>query len=198
MQSEGIVAEDATWNETEFENGDNRNAHVQLPRGEDDSHEKLQEILQVVNEVKAALSAIPDLQKSISLIEKTVAEVLSYSKSLVLASGSSPAKEGALLDEKIEQQRLPVNSVFTQECVIVAASTTMPQFILDQTEGIHLREDSERPQSTLSAVLFSAMPSEKRNTKNTDIARLHADLKTLISKVLIVNCSTRARNILTG
>jgi hypothetical protein len=40
--------------------------------------------------------------------------VLSYSKSLVLASGSSPAKEGALLDEKIAQQLLPVNSVFTQ------------------------------------------------------------------------------------
>jgi hypothetical protein len=197
MQSEGIVAEDAIWNETEFKNGDNRNAHVQLPRSEDDSHEKLQEILRVVNEVKGALSAIPDMQKSISHIEKTVAEVLSYSKSLVLASGSSPAKEGALLDE-IAQQLLPVNSVFTQEYLIVAASTTMPKFILDQTEGIHLQEDFERPQRTLSALLFSAMPSEKRKTKNTEIARLHADLKTLIAKVLIVNCSTRARNILTG
>jgi hypothetical protein len=68
MQSEGNVAEDAIWNQTEFENGDNRNAHVQLPRGEDDSHEKLQIILQVVNEVKGALSAIPDMQKSISHI----------------------------------------------------------------------------------------------------------------------------------
>jgi hypothetical protein len=198
MQSEGIVAEDAIWNDTEFENGENRNAHVQLPRVEDDSHEKLQEILQVVNEVKGALSTIPDMQESISHIEKTVAEVLSYSKSLVLASGSSPAKEGALLDENIAQQLLPVNRVSTQEYVIVAASTTMPKFILDQIEGIHLREDSERPQGTLSALLFSAMPSEKRKTKNTDIARLHADLKTLIAKVLIINCSTRARNILTG
>jgi hypothetical protein len=63
MHSDGIVDEDAIWNETEFENGGNRNAHVQLPRGEDDSHEKLQEIPQVVIEVKGALSAIPDMQK---------------------------------------------------------------------------------------------------------------------------------------
>jgi hypothetical protein len=124
--------------------------------------------------------------------------VLSYSKSLVLASGSSPAKEGALRDETISQQLLPVNSLFTQEYVIVAASTTMPNFILDQTEGIRLREDSERPHHILSALLFSAMPSEQRKTKNTEIARPHAYLKTLIAKVHIVNCSTRARNILTG
>jgi hypothetical protein len=42
------------------------------------------------------------------------------------------------------------------------------------------------------------MPSEKKKTKNTEIARLHADLNMLIAKVLIVNCSTRARNIMTG
>jgi hypothetical protein len=81
MQSEGSVAEDAIWRQRQFENGDNRNSHVQLPRGEDDSHEKLQEILQVVNEVKGALTAIPYMQKSISHIKKTVAKVLSYSKS---------------------------------------------------------------------------------------------------------------------
>jgi hypothetical protein len=197
MQSEGFVAEDPMWNAEEFANGDNTNGQALLSHREDDSRGKLHEILQVVNEVKGALSAIPDMQKSITHIEQTIAQVLSYSKSLVLASGSSPAKEGALLDEKIAQQLFPANSVFTQEYVIVAASTTMPKFILDHTEGIHLREDSERPQRTLSALLFSAMPSEKKKTKNTEIARLHADLKTLIAKVLIVNCSTRARNIIT-
>jgi hypothetical protein len=32
----------------------------------------------------------------------------------------------------------------------------------------------------------------------TNIARLHANLKTLIAKVVIVNCSPRAWNIMTG
>jgi hypothetical protein len=101
MQSEGFVAEEPMWNAEEFANGENKNGHARLSHREDDSRDKLHEILQVVNEVKGALSAIPDIQKSITHIEQTIAQVLSYSKSLVLASGSSPAKEGALLDERL-------------------------------------------------------------------------------------------------
>jgi hypothetical protein len=97
MQSEGFVAEDPMWNAEEFANGDNTNGHARLSRREDDSRDKLHEILQVVNEVKGALSAIPDMQKSIAHIEQTIAQMLSYSKSLVLASGSSPAKELCLM-----------------------------------------------------------------------------------------------------
>jgi hypothetical protein len=71
----------------------------------------------------------------------------------------------AFLDGMIAQELLSANMVLTQEYVIAAASTTIPKFILDQKEGIHLRKDSERPQRTLSALLFSAMPSEKKKTK---------------------------------
>jgi hypothetical protein len=42
------------------------------------------------------------------------------------------------------------------------------------------------------------MPNEKEETESTDVSCLHADLKMLIAEKLIFNCSTRARNILTG
>jgi hypothetical protein len=128
MQSKGFVVEDPMRNADAFKNGDNRSGHARLTRGKDDSREKMHEILQVVNEVKGALSVIPDIQKSIAHIEQTIAQVLSYSKSLVLAPGSSPAKDGALLDEKIAQQLFPATSVFIQEYVSAAASTTIPKF----------------------------------------------------------------------
>jgi hypothetical protein len=198
MQPDGIFAEDPMWNENEFGNGGKGHVHTLLSRGEDDFREKLHEIFEVVNEVKGALSAISDMQKCISHIEKTIAEVLPWIKTLLLASGPSLAKEGAFRDGMITQQLLPASMVFTQEYIIAAASTIIPKFILDQTKGMHLCKDSERSQRTLSALLFSAMPSDKNKTKNTKIARLHADLKMLIAKVLIVNWSTRARNIMTG
>jgi hypothetical protein len=47
----------------------------------------------------------------------------------------------------------------------------------------------------MAAILFSAKASDKKITKDTEIACLHADLKSLIAKVLMVNRNTKAPTI---
>jgi hypothetical protein len=47
----------------------------------------------------------------------------------------------------------------------------------------------------MEAILFSSKASDKNITKITIVATMHADLKSLIAKVLIVNCNTRAPKI---
>lgn len=156
---------------------------------------KMENIVEVVNDVKAAVSAIPDIQDDIERIKKTLAELVSYSKSIVMALGSSAAKEGPLFDEKISKQLLPVSKVFTAEYVGLAASSTMPKFLHTQALLVDLQEDREGARCIMAAILFSAKASDKKITKDTKIACLHADLKSLIAKVLMVNCNTRAPTI---
>jgi hypothetical protein len=156
---------------------------------------EMKNIVEVVNGVKAAVSAIPDIQNDIEHIKKTLAELLSYSKSIAMALGSSAAKGLPLFDEKISKQLLPVSKVFTAEYVGLAASSTMPKFLHTQALLVDLQEDREGARCIMAAILFSAKASDKKITKYTKIACLHADLKSLIAKVLMVNCSTRAPKI---
>jgi hypothetical protein len=44
---------------------------------------------------------------------------------------------------------------------------------------------------------FSSLPNEKKTKNITEIVRLHSDLKSLIAKVLILNCAIRAPSITT-
>jgi hypothetical protein len=83
---------------------------------------KMKSIVEVVNDVKAVVSAIPDIHDDIEQIKKALAELVSYSKSIVMALGSSATKRGPLLDEKISKQLLPVSKVFKAEYVGLAAS----------------------------------------------------------------------------
>jgi predicted ATP-dependent serine protease len=77
--------------------------------------EKMKNISEVVDGVKAAVSAIPDIQDDMEQIKRTLAELVSYSKSIVMALGSS-AKGGPLSGDKISKHLLPVSTVFTAEC----------------------------------------------------------------------------------
>jgi hypothetical protein len=66
------------------------NEAASSPRGEELFREldgKMTNIAEVVNSVKAAVSAIPDIQDDIEQIKKTLAELISYSKSIVIALG---------------------------------------------------------------------------------------------------------------
>jgi hypothetical protein len=63
--------------------------------------EKVKNSSEVVDGVKAAVSAIPDIQDDMEQIKRTLAELVSYSKSIVMALGSSSAKGGPLSDDKI-------------------------------------------------------------------------------------------------
>jgi hypothetical protein len=54
---------------------------------------KVETIAEVVDGLKAAVSAIPDIQDDIEQIKKTLAELVSCSKSILMAFGSSAAKE---------------------------------------------------------------------------------------------------------
>jgi hypothetical protein len=49
----------------------------------------------------------------------------------------------------------------------------------------------------LAVLIFSSLPNEKETANSTEIGHLHSDLKSLIAKVLIVNCVTRAPSITT-
>jgi hypothetical protein len=62
---------------------------------------KMETIAEVDNGVKAAVSAIPDIQDDIEQIKKPLAEILYYCKSVIMALVSSAAKEGLLFDDKI-------------------------------------------------------------------------------------------------
>jgi hypothetical protein len=156
--------------------------------------EKMKNISEVVDGVKAAVSAIPDIQDDMEQIKRTLAELVSYSKSIVMALGSS-AKGGPLSDDKISKHLLPVSTVFTAEYVGLAASSTMPKFLHTQSLLVDLQEDREGARCIMEAILFSSKASDKKITKNTKVASMHADLKSLIAKVLIVNCNTRAPKI---
>ena len=153
---------------------------------------KMKNIAEVVNGVKAAVSAIPAIQDDIQQIKKTLAELVSYSKSIVMALGSSATKVGPLFDEKISKHLLPVSTVFTAEYVGLAASSTMPKFFHTQALLVDIQENKEGARCIMEAILFSSKASDKKITKNTKVACMHADLKSLIAKVLIVNCNTRA------
>jgi hypothetical protein len=63
--------------------------------------ENMKNISEVVNGVKAEVSAIPDIQDDMEQIKRTLAELVSYSKSIGMALGSSSAKGGPLSDDKI-------------------------------------------------------------------------------------------------
>jgi hypothetical protein len=89
--------------------------------------EKVKTIAEVVDGMKAAVSAIPDIQDDMEQIKKTLEELVSYSKSIVMDLGSYAAKGGPLFDENISKHLLPVSTVFTAEYVGLAASSTMPK-----------------------------------------------------------------------
>jgi hypothetical protein len=57
----------------------------------------LREILSVVKAVRTAVSEISDIKSKVSEIEKSVQDLLSYSRTLVLCSGQSPTKDAASL-----------------------------------------------------------------------------------------------------
>jgi hypothetical protein len=112
-----------------------------------------------------------------------------------MALGSYSAKGGPLSDDKISKHLLPVSTVFTADYVGLAASSTMPKFLHTKSLLVDIQENNEGARCIMDAMLFSAKASDKNITKNTKVACMHADLKSLIAKVLIVNCNTRARNI---
>jgi hypothetical protein len=158
--------------------------------------EKVKTISEVVDGVKAAVSAIPDIQDDMEHIKRTLAELVSYSKSIVMDFlGSSAAKGGPLSDDKISKHLLPVSTVFTADHVGLDASSNMPKFPHTQALLVDLQEDREGARCIMEAILFSSKASNKKNAKITKVACMHADLKSLIAKVLIVNCNTRALNI---
>jgi ABC-type transporter Mla subunit MlaD len=72
---------------------------------------KMKTVADVEDGLKAVVSAIPDIQDDIEHIEKTLAELVSHSKSIVMALGSSAARGGPLSDEKISKHLLPVSTV---------------------------------------------------------------------------------------
>jgi hypothetical protein len=156
---------------------------------------KMENIVEVLNDVKAAVSAIPDIQDDIERIKKTLAKLVLYRDSIVMALGSFAAKEGPLFDEKIPKQLLPVNKVFTAEYVGLAASSIMPKFLHTKALLVDLQEDREGAHCIIAEILFSARASDKKITKDTKNACLHADMKSLIAKVLMVNCNTRAPTV---
>jgi hypothetical protein len=157
--------------------------------------EKMKNISEVVDGVKAAASVIPNIQDDMEQIKRTLAELVSYSKSIVLSLGSSAAKICPMFDENISKHLLPVSTVFTAEYVGLAASSTMPKFLHTQALLVDLQENNEGARCIMEEVLFSSKANDKKITKNTKISCMHADLKSLIAKVLIVNCKTRASKI---
>jgi hypothetical protein len=76
---------------------------------------RMKAIAEVVDGVNAAVSAIPDIQDNMEQIKKTLAELVFYSKSIVMALGSSNAKGVPLSDDKISKHLLPVSTAFTAE-----------------------------------------------------------------------------------
>lgn len=158
----------------------------------DGVHEKMQEILAVVKLLRSEITAMQDMQNSFN---NSLAEVLSYCRTIVLSSSQSPTKDGALLDDKIAQELIPVNSVFSNEYVAAAICSSIPQFLFKQTREIDLQFDTEGPHRSLLVLLFSSLPNEKRTAKSTETGRLHSDLKSLIAKVLVVNCAARSPTI---
>jgi hypothetical protein len=138
-----------------------------------------------------------DIKSKASEIKKSVQDLLSYSRTIVLCSGQSPTKDAASLEEQIVQQLMPVNSLFSTEYVTAAICSSLPQFLFKQAKDVPLQTNIEGPQILLAVLIFSSLPTDKKTTNSTEIGRLHSDLKSLIAKVLIVNCATRAPSITT-
>jgi hypothetical protein len=155
---------------------------------------KVKNISEVVDGVKAAVSAIPEIQDNMKQIKRPLAELVYYSKSIVMALGSSTAKRGPLFDEKISKQLLSVSTGFTAENVDLAAASTMPKFLHTQALLLCLQEEKEVSRYIMEAILFSSKASDKKITKNTKVACKHGDLKSQIAKVLKLNVSTKASN----
>jgi hypothetical protein len=113
---------------------DEFNKAASSPRAElsRELHGKVKTIAEVVDGVKDGVSAIPEIQDDTEQIKKNLAELVSYSKSIVMALGSSAAKGGPLFDDKISKNLLPVSTMFTAESVGLAGSSTMPKFFIFQ------------------------------------------------------------------
>ena len=100
---------------------------------------KMKNIAKVVNGEKEAVSFIPAIHDDIQQIKKTLAELVSYTKSIVMALGSSATKVGPLFDEKHSKHLLPVSTVFKAEFVGLAASSTLPKFLHTQALLLDLK-----------------------------------------------------------
>jgi hypothetical protein len=72
-------------------------------------------IAEVVDGVKAAVSAIPDILDDIEQIKNTLAELIYYRMSILMPLGSFAAKRGPLFDDKISKYLLTVSNMFTIE-----------------------------------------------------------------------------------
>ena len=144
---------------------DGRDAAEGLMAGPEDiagcNNDLLLEILSVVKVVRTAASDIADLKSKVSEIQKSVNDLLSYSRTLVLCSVQSPTKDAASLDELIAQQLMPVNSLFTNEYVTAAVCSSLPQFLFRQARDVPLLSDIECPQRLLAVLIFSSLPNEK-------------------------------------
>jgi hypothetical protein len=154
-------------------------------------------ILSVGKAVGTAVSEISDIITKVSEIEKSVQDLMSYSRTRVLCSGQSPAKDAASLEKQIAQQLMHVNSLFSTEYVTAVVCSSLPQFLFKQAKDVSLQTNIEGPQVLLAVLIFYSLPNEKKTTNSTEIGRLHSDLKSLIENVLIVNCATSAPSITT-
>jgi hypothetical protein len=92
--------------------------------------EKVKNISEVVDGVKAAVSAIPDIQDDIEQIKRTLTELVSYRKCIVMDFGYSSAKGGPLSDDKISKYLLPVSTVFTADYVDWLPHRLCPSFCI--------------------------------------------------------------------
>jgi hypothetical protein len=154
-------------------------------------------ILSVGKAVGTAVSEISDIITKVSEIEKSVQDLMSYSRTRVLCSGQSPPKDAASLEKQIAQQLMHVNSLFSTEYVTAVVCSSLPQFLFKQAKDVSLQTNNEGPQVLLAVLIFYSLPNEKKTTNSTEIGRLHSDLKSLIENVLIVNCATSAPSITT-
>jgi hypothetical protein len=157
----------------------------------------LREILCVVTAVRTAVSEFSDIKSKVSEIENSVQDLLPYSRTLVLCSAQSPTKDAASLEEQIDQLLMPVNSLFSTEYFAAAVCSLLPQFLFNQAKNVSLLTNIEGPQILFAVLIFSSLPNDKKTTTSPEIGRLHSDRKSLIAKVLIVNCATIAPSITT-
>jgi hypothetical protein len=72
----------------------------------------------------------------------------------------------------------------------LAVSSNMPKVLHNQALLVDLQESKEGARCIVEEILFSLKGSDKKITKNTKFSCMHADLKSLIAKVLVVNCNT--------
>jgi hypothetical protein len=118
----------------------------------------LREILSVFKAVRTAVYEISHTKSKESEIEKSVDDLLSNSRTLVLCSGQSPTKYAASLEDQIAQH-LPVNSLFSNEYFTAAACSSLPQFLFQQAKDVSLQTNIEGPQRFLAVLIFSSLPN---------------------------------------